>query len=180
LTRYAFFTEHFDSLAARHAAAVWRPQAVDVRAVAADELATVALFQYLIGNTDWSVVYSHNVVALRAASGAVSAVPYDFDFSGLVDAEYAGPPPSLPIRSVRERVYRGFCVPAPNWPAVFAAFEERRPAIEALAAEVPLEPAQRERVLAYVASFYGALAAPQRRAAIVAACRPPPSRPERG
>lgn len=180
LTRYAFFTEHFDSLAARHAAEVWRPQAVDVHAIAADELATVALFQYLIGNTDWSVVYSHNAVALRAASGAVSAVPYDFDFSGLVDAEYAGPPPNLPIRSVRDRVYRGFCAPAPNWPAVFALFEDRQPAIEALAADVPLEPAQRDRVLAYVASFYGALAAPQRRAAIVAACRPPPSRRERG
>jgi AAA family ATP:ADP antiporter len=177
LTRYAFFTEHFDSLAARHAARVWRPEAVDAHAIAADELATVALFQYLIGNTDWPVVYSHNVVALRAASGVVSVVPYDFDFSGLVDAAYAGPPPSLPIRSVRERVYRGFCEPAPNWPAVFALFEDRQSAIETLAHEVLLEPVQRERVLAYVASFYGALAAPERRAAIVGACRPPPSRP---
>ena len=124
VTRYAFFTEHFDALAARHAAEVWRPKELDVRSVDANELATVALFEYLIGNTDWSAVYSHNVVALRSASGAVSAVPYDFDFSGLVDAEYAGPPPGVPIASVRERIYRGFCAPEPNWPAVFASFEE--------------------------------------------------------
>jgi AAA family ATP:ADP antiporter len=174
LTRYAFFSEHFESLAARHGAEVWRPHAVDVRSIDAGELATVSLFQYLIGNTDWSIVYSHNVVALRSPSGAVSVVPYDFDFSGLVDAAYAGPAPGLPIRSVRERLYRGFCAPEVDWATVFAAFAARRAEIEAVAAEIPLQASQRARVLAYVASFHRALAAPQRRADIVAACRPAP------
>jgi AAA family ATP:ADP antiporter len=178
VTRYAFFTEHFDSLAARHSAEVWRPQAVDLRTIDAGELATVAVFQYLIGNTDWSIVYSHNVVALRRPSGAVSAVPYDFDFSGLVDAEYAAPPPSLRLRSVRERVFRGFCAPQPDWPAVFATFIERRADLEALAAEVPLDPSHRARVLEYLSAFYATLAAPQRRSAeIIAACRPYPRPP---
>jgi hypothetical protein len=39
----------------------------------------------------------------------VYTVPYDFDSSGLVDAQYAVPNAVLKISSNRERVYRGFC-----------------------------------------------------------------------
>ncbi len=102
-TRFGFFTEHFDSLAARHAAEVWRVEELDIERVDPQELATLTLFQYMIGNTDWSVVYGHNTVALRDGAGSASVMPYDFDFSGLVESEYAGPPPELPIRSVRQR-----------------------------------------------------------------------------
>ena len=76
-----------------------------------------ALFQFLIGNTDWAVLSGpsddrccHNSELIGPKSGAtVYAVPYDFDSSGLVDAHYAAPNPSLPIRSNTERLFRGFC-----------------------------------------------------------------------
>jgi hypothetical protein len=172
--RYGFFTEHFDSLAARQGAEVWRPAALDLQTVDPQELATMTLFQYLIGNTDWSAVYGHNVVAIRDRAGAVSVAPYDFDFSGLVDAGYAGPPPGLPIRNVQQRLFRGFCTPAPDWAAVFAAFDAERDAIARLAAEIPgLQRAHRDRALAYVETFFAVLDSPERRAArIVEACRP--------
>jgi AAA family ATP:ADP antiporter len=171
-TRFGFFTEHFDSLAARHAAEVWRVDEVDVARVEPQELATLALFQYLIGNTDWSAVYGHNTVALRDAAGTVSVVPYDFDFSGLVDAEYAGPPPGLPINSVRERVFRGFCTPTPDWDLLFDHFGARRAVVFDRVAEVPeLLPAVRKRVLQYLGSFFDQLESPQRRASIAAVCR---------
>jgi AAA family ATP:ADP antiporter len=171
--RYGFFTEHFDSLAARHAAEVWRPAQLDLRGVDAEELATLALFEFMIGNTDWSVIYGHNVVAIRDGAGAASVVPYDFDFSGLVEAEYAGPPPGLPIRSVRERIYRGVCEPRPDWDAVFAAFTAQRAAIVALVDEIPdLDAQHRRRVLDYLESFFAVLDSDERRASrIVAACR---------
>jgi hypothetical protein len=76
-----------------------------------------SLFEYLIGNTDFAVLNGpsadrccHNSELFVAnAQSKVSAVPYDFDSSGLVDAHYAVPSPTLMIRSNRERVYRGFC-----------------------------------------------------------------------
>jgi hypothetical protein len=37
-------------------------------------------------------------------------VPYDFDLAGLVNAAYAKPDPSLRLRSVTRRRYRGYCV----------------------------------------------------------------------
>ena len=171
--RYAFFTEHFDSLAARQSATVWRTDAVDADLFDAQELATLAVFQYLIGNTDWSAVYGHNIMTLRTAEGSVTAVPFDFDYSGLVAAAYAGPPPGLPIRTVKQRIFRGFCEPRPDWSAVFATFAAQRGAIAELPATIPgLDPKDQARALLYIDSFFAVLDAPERRTErIVEACR---------
>ena len=54
----------------------------------------VAVFNYMIGNLDWSPVYFHNVKLIRTEDGRFITVPYDFDFAGVVDARYATPPPA--------------------------------------------------------------------------------------
>jgi AAA family ATP:ADP antiporter len=173
-TRFGFFTEHFDALAARNAAEVWHVDAVDVARVDPQELATLALFQYMIGNTDWSAMYGHNTVALRDANGAASVIPYDFDFSGLVDSEYAGPPPQLSINSVRQRAYRGACAPNLSWDALFDEFRSKREPVFGLVAAIPqLSPAARERVLDYLGGFFELLDAPDRYVRIVTTCRRP-------
>jgi hypothetical protein len=70
----------------------------------------MAVFQYLIGNTDWSVQYQ-NTKLIAADSNAVPvAVPYDFDQSGVVNTPYAKPAEELQMNSVRERRYRGYCM----------------------------------------------------------------------
>ena len=71
----------------------------------------MAVFEYLVGNTDWSVQYLQNVKLLAADSLAVPApVPYDFDLAGIVFAPYARPAEELEMTSVRQRRYRGYCV----------------------------------------------------------------------
>ncbi|MEJ1238776.1 hypothetical protein WBG78_11635 [Chryseolinea sp. T2] len=67
------------------------------------------LFQFMIGNTDFSTAYFHNTKVLRTKSNVLLPVAYDFDMSGIVSAPYATVDPALGIQSVRERVYRGFC-----------------------------------------------------------------------
>lgn len=67
------------------------------------------LFQFMIGNTDYSTVYFHNTKVLRTKAGVLLPVAYDFDMSGFVSAPYASVDPSLGITGVRDRVYRGFC-----------------------------------------------------------------------
>ncbi len=72
---------------------------------------TMAVFEYLVANTDWSVQYMQNIKLLAADSnGIATAVAYDFDHSGMVNAPYAKPAEELLMRSVRERRYRGYCV----------------------------------------------------------------------
>ncbi|MBL7872901.1 MAG: hypothetical protein JNM78_14890 [Cyclobacteriaceae bacterium] len=66
------------------------------------------LFQYMIANTDWSSYGQHNMKVIRARASNVP-LAYDFDMAGLVSAPYATVNENLSIRSVKERLYRGFC-----------------------------------------------------------------------
>lgn len=71
----------------------------------------MAMFEYLISNTDWSVEYLQNIKLIAADSTAAPvAVPYDFDLAGIVNSPYAKPAEELKLNSVRERRYRGYCV----------------------------------------------------------------------
>jgi len=76
------------------------------------EIDILALFQYMIGNVDYSVYGRHNMKFLGLpgyGTAGYTPVPYDFDYTGLVDAYYAIPSEFLPIKSVRERLYLGPC-----------------------------------------------------------------------
>jgi hypothetical protein len=166
--RYAFFTEHFDSFARRHRAAIRPKELFDPRTADPQEIAVFDLFQYAIGNTDWSAVRGHNVLVVERQRGLLTPVPFDFDFSGLVDAEYATVAPGLPIRSVRQRVFRGICDPETDWEAAFAHFAARREVVLGLADEIPgLEPRQRDGATEYLGGAFATFASPERRGTLI-------------
>ena len=66
-----------------------------------------AMFQFMIGNTDFSVAYQHNGKLLYIDK-KILPLPYDFDMSGLVNASYSVANETLGIDRVTQRVYRGF------------------------------------------------------------------------
>jgi hypothetical protein len=114
--RHAFFLESRKLLAARFDA-----ERADLTGVRLSELeprqaATMYVFQYLIGNTDWSLATAHSDdecchnVDLVKRDGLLYTLPYDFDLAGLVNPPYAKPDPSLRISRVTIRRYRGYCV----------------------------------------------------------------------
>ncbi len=126
------------------------------------------VFQFMIGNTDWSGVEMHNMELFRPPSGPLSTVPYDFDFSGLVDARYAEPDRTLPIRDVRDRHFRGFCPGQVGrnpeaYEEVYAFFREKKEEIYRLWREEPLLAEEtREDSLEYLEEFYEILEDPDR------------------
>jgi hypothetical protein len=63
----------------------------------------------MIGNTDWSNTTQHNSKMLDIGQRKFVPVPYDFDYSGFVNAPYAIPYDYLPIKKVTDRLYRGIC-----------------------------------------------------------------------
>jgi hypothetical protein len=72
----------------------------------------MCMFQYMIGNTDYSVRGRHNIKLLRNKDYSTTSlipVPYDFDYCGMVDTHYAVPGENLGISSVRERYFLGPC-----------------------------------------------------------------------
>lgn len=68
------------------------------------------MFQYMIGNTDYSSYDLHNVILVSDSTRRFPPVPvpFDFDWSGLISANYAVPHPVIGTEFVSERVYRGF------------------------------------------------------------------------
>lgn len=112
---YGFFLESAKSLAMRTGGTPSELEGVALAWMDSDQAALVYVFQYLIGNTDWSLMTGdgsdyccHNGL-LVDIDDQIHYVPYDFDLSGLVDARYAKPDPSLRLRSVRKRRYMGYC-----------------------------------------------------------------------
>lgn len=173
--RYGFFSEHFQSLADRFAAEVWSPEGgFDYESADTSEQAVLSLFQYMIGNTDWSLIAGHNIMYLRG-SDWVTPVPFDLDYSGLVNARYAGPPEGLGLVSVRQRLYRGICRPDTDWPGIFEHFMRRRPDILQLISDTPgFDRAYLRRAMRYLESFFEIIESPAKRErSIVSVCRRP-------
>jgi hypothetical protein len=101
------------------------------------ESARFALFEYMIGNTDFSIYALHNVRILAAEGARYAPIAYDFDFSGLVSAHYATPDPRLGIKDVRTRLYRGGCSLNEHVPKVAADLLSLKPAVLAAYDSVP-------------------------------------------
>jgi len=93
-----------------------------------NDFLTMAVFEYMIGNTDWSVQYLQNVKLISDESGALPVpVPYDFDHAGIVGAPYAKPAEELLLSSIRERRYRGYCLKEMNqFMPVIERFNEKK------------------------------------------------------
>src|SRR4030095_14274293 len=107
---YGFLIEDEKKMAIRNKAMIVE-QKLRPEETKQDVFLTMAVFQYLIGNTDWSVQYLQNIKLLKSESfSQLITVPYDFDHSGLVNAPYAHPAEELLMKSVQERRYRGYCI----------------------------------------------------------------------
>jgi hypothetical protein len=108
-TKYAFVIEDPAHLASRLGGKVLKAQGATPDDLD-PQVATISyLFQYMIGNTDFSVSGLHNAELVAMPTGTNLPIAYDFDYSGAVDASYAAPDPSLPISSVRQRLCSCFC-----------------------------------------------------------------------
>lgn len=175
---YAFFSEHFDSIAARNDASRQERGNFDHEKLDTHAADVLAMYQFMIANTDWSIVRERNTILLATADGSQVPVPYDLDMSGLVNAHYAGPAPGLPIDTVRDRHYLGYCHPGIDWEALFSEFATQKDAVLYLVDEIPdLDKNTVKSTRKFLQKFFSTLDSEERRQKeIVEACQAwPPS-----
>jgi hypothetical protein len=130
--RYGFIIEDPEQLAKR-----LHGKLLKVKGAGPDDIdpvqgAITYLFQYFIGNTDFSFTALHNGELIGLTDGTNLPVAYDFDFSGAVNASYASVDPRIRATSVRQRVFRGYCDFHDQYPAAAALFRQKKDAIYAL------------------------------------------------
>lgn len=161
LVRFGFLIESERALAERVQGKIKSQPHVVKGDLNTQQAAAVFAFQYLIGNTDWSLVTAldeenccHNV-KLVEIGGEDFPVPYDFDLAGLVNARYAKPDPGVGIKSVRVRRYRGYCVQGLQLNAVFASLLEQTDEIMGLVDDLPdATEKERDKRTKYLEKFF--------------------------
>ena len=158
LTRFAFFIEKTEHLASRIGGIELEFSGLPKEVTDAELTLIFSVFQYLIGNTDWSIPGLHNVRLIFLPGPKYVPVPFDFDFSGLVGTSYAIPDPKIPIKSIFQRLYRGPCVELETILPVLELFNRKKSEIYSLISDFEyLEQKKREKILKYFDKFYETL-----------------------
>ena len=161
LQRYGYFIESSDELAKRLSATQVMRTGISRESLDSKQASLVYAFQYLIGNTDWSIVKAdtdefccHNGDLFDIDLKHV-LIPYDFDLSGLVDTHYAKPDPLLRVRNVRKRVYRGYCLATDDLTIALQAIADRESDILNLPFTTPgVTPRQMETASRYLNGYF--------------------------
>lgn len=159
--RYGFVIEPITQLAERTGGVPLSVSGVALKQLNSEQAALVYVFQYMIGNTDWSFVTAdgddeccHNG-DLIGVDEDIYYIPYDFDLAGIVDASYAKPDPSMRLRSVRKRKYRGFCTDTSTLRNAIQTINSFRPKILELVRDTPgFSEKDRKKAEEYLAGFF--------------------------
>jgi len=175
--RYAIFIEHENDVARRFGGRIAELQRVRFDDLDAASLNRMMLFEYMIGNTDFSIWALHNVRIVQDRGRTLYPVPYDFDLSGLVHAPYAAPDRQLSIRSVLDRLYSGPCRTTDEFDEAAQAFRGRRADMLTLLDSMrDLAPPARLEAKDYIESFFRAIDKPDSiKRQFVNGCKPQPA-----
>ncbi len=181
ITRLGFFIEEIDDVARRNGQKRLRgakhisPSQLDPAAAA-----RFAVFQYMISNLDWAMTVNapgldccHNsrLVGAKGSTAGLITIPYDFDYSGLVDTPYALPPEGVSVPNVRVRRYRGFCQYNEQAQAFAARLLARRSELLGIVDRTPqLNDASREKAAHYLGEFFDEISSPAKVAEMLKTC----------
>jgi hypothetical protein len=160
-TQYGFLIEDLDDMAKRNGCREYKKQIQYASRTDRAQTTLVSMFQYMIGNTDWSLPNNHNVRFIQLRTDSVSfpyLIPYDFDYCGLVNAPYAIPQPEFGIEKVTDRYYRGLAREKVEIDGMVKLFKEKREIINSIIMNFePLNKKVREEMVRYLDGFYADL-----------------------
>ncbi len=176
LEAFAFVIEHRDQLGKRIGLQQNEVPETEIASLQAEHTNLVSLFQYLIGNTDFSPIRAapgepccHNNMLFGDTPGEIFVIPYDFDQSGIVNAPHGSPNPRFGLRNVRDRLYRGRCANNAHLDTSAQAFLDRKADIYALFEDHPgFNKPMLKQTTRFLNGFFETLENPKRRESRIA------------
>ncbi len=159
IKRYGILLEDTDEMAARLGGEESDLLNVHPDSLSAKDETTMALFEYMIANMDWDTKMVRNVkLVAQADNDKMIPVPYDFDFSGFVNASYAIPRGDIGQLTIRDRVYLGNAMDQPTMRNTVAHFIGKKAALIKKIKDFKLLTAEtRLDAIAYLGIFYNAI-----------------------
>ena len=164
IIKMAFLLEPTAQMAARNGCEKLKVSNIHQTKTNRSKTTVMAIFQYMIGNTDWSVWAQHNIVLLKEDTSVVPiVVPFDFDWAGLVNAPYAVPAEFLPIETVKTRLYRGFCSSDAILQPALDEFRQHKDEIYQTCNSIPfLSDRELKKTLKYIDDFFKIIENPKK------------------
>lgn len=169
-TQAGFFIQHHKRLAKDLDMSVLEATSAYKLRLDHHQTVLVSMFMYLVANTDYSMISAlpgenccHNIKILEDANGALYPVPYDFDSTGFVATSYAQPSAGIGQRSVKQRLYRGYCMSDEATATALQALRDKRERISTIISSDSLSSQKGARRAAqYVNNFYQVIEDPQK------------------
>ena len=162
INQFGFFIEPVEMLAARTNQIEVKSRNLNQKHITPKVMDRLAIFNYMIGNFDWSVPGQHNVRVFKPlvydTLMIAIAIPYDFDWTGMVDAVYALPAENSGTESIRERVFVGICRSKEVFLKDLEIFLEKKEEFYRIIDEFPyLNQRAKKDMTMYLDSFYSML-----------------------
>jgi hypothetical protein len=166
----AFFIQHQKNLAKAKDMTVFDQERGDKARLEPAQSATVAMFMYLVSNTDYSMIAAapgetccHNIKLLEDADGTLYPLPYDYDSTGYVDASYAEAAGGIGQSKVTQRMYRGYCADEAVTMAAVDLHKAKRETLYAIAADTSVVSERSvKRTHKYLDKFYDVIENPKK------------------
>lgn len=166
IVKYGIFIEPVEMLAKRTNSTIVKSTTLNQNNIIPRVMDRLAIFNYMVANWDWSIPGQHNVKVLNPLNivpGSLGiAVPYDFDLTGIVNAEYAIPPPNVPIENIRQRLFWGLCRSKEVYREDLKEFSENKEKLYSVINDCPyIGKASKKDITIFMDEFFGQLEKPK-------------------
>jgi hypothetical protein len=162
IKQYGFFIEPAEMLAKRTGSLLIKAQNLTQKSIIPAVMDRLAIFNYMIGNYDWSLPGQHNILVIKSQVidpyGRGIAIPHDFDWTGLVNATYAIPAENMGTSSVRERIFGGVCRTKETYMKTLDLFSSKKTEFYRIINEFPyLSNGAKKDMIRYLNEFFDQL-----------------------
>ena len=157
LKRTGFLIEDTGELEDRIGVEVYPQPRLSIDSFDIEQYNFVALFQYMIGNVDWRATpFAKNAKAMKAhGANKYQLIPYDFDFSGVVNVSYMRIAEHLNQTNSRQRIFLGHIVRQKELESNFERYEAKKEELLNYISNFDLLPKlSRKNIRKYIESFY--------------------------
>ena len=156
LNKYGFFLEDRDDVAQRNGKSNMNYKNVKQYNILRNNMVMLSLFQLMIGNSDWDVERLHNVNVMSVSDHSLPVVvPFDFDWSGIINHPYYTLSPKIAPDAKYKRLYKGMRWSTEELEKAFSNFQKLKPDfLDLITSCKYLKTENKNKFIAYIEEFY--------------------------
>ncbi|WP_133250119.1 hypothetical protein [Marinifilum breve] len=156
ITKFGFFLEDKDDVALRNGKNILNFKNMKQYEILRENMVMLSLFQLMIGNADWDVGRLHNIDVLSVSEYSIPVVvPFDFDWSGMINHSYYTLSPKIDPNAKYKRLYKGMKWSPEELEQAFTNFKELKPSfLEVISDCTYLKNKNRNKLIDYIEEFY--------------------------